>query len=101
MSEQTRHPKVYREDQCPPPPDLDYTKRVILDMSLIDLLGLHGSVTLSLKHPGLGAYIRERYEYLKAVFAEILVSEGFPAEELDAEVQIQFPEVGSDEHTHQ
>jgi hypothetical protein len=101
MSSRDQKPKVYKKDQCPPPPALNYAKRVVLDMPLIDLLGLYGSVVLSLKHPRIGAYIRERYEYLKAVFAEALVSEGFPSEELDAEIEIQSLEGGNDEPSDQ
>jgi len=84
MNDCHHEPEVYREHEVPPLPDLDWSRPAILYLTLVDLMGLHGAISLCLKHPGPGSHIRQRYQALQALFGDASVQAGFPPDELDA-----------------
>lgn len=84
MTSQNDELAVYTQDTIPPLPDIDYAQRVIMNVQLIDIMGLHGALTLCLKHPDIGQHARKQFERLRAEFGQVLIMEGFPKEYLDA-----------------
>jgi hypothetical protein len=87
MADQDEKPKVYKPGQLSPLTDIPYEKEVTLVVQLVDTLFLHGALILCLTDPSIGKITKERARRLRAKFAEILRSEGFPEEYLDAWVE--------------
>ncbi len=72
MPEKREAPASWRDEE-------GMKRRVVLDVSLLDLLAVDGAVVLACKHPGMGLYIRPLLEGLldtiEAVFVEASLEE--------------------------